>query len=233
MVSTITEYVSFYEAGEDMTDEEYGIYMRTIHRFAFEDVEPDYASLPPLVKAALRTVIANIRKSKSDKENGAKGGHKKSVPLEENTSTPLEISPEPPAENETNPLPYFSGSNDNVNENDNVNVNEKVNLNTEDPQNDKEQAQKAPSQTKNNQKFKKPTVQEVQEYCAERKNGINAEYFVDYYESKGWKVGSATMKNWKASVRTWEKRPKPQYPTQYGYSPPTQNRTLPPDRLTL
>ena len=61
MVQSITEYVSYFEAGEDMTDAEYGIYMRAIHKFAYLDIEPDYSSLPPLVKAALRTVIFVIK----------------------------------------------------------------------------------------------------------------------------------------------------------------------------
>lgn len=56
------------------------------------------------------------------------------------------------------------------------------------------------------QKFKKPTVDEVEEYCAERHNGVNAEQFCDFYESKGWKVGKTPMKDWQAAVRTWEKR---------------------------
>ena len=54
-------------------------------------------------------------------------------------------------------------------------------------------------------RFKKPTIEEIQAYCDERNNGIDAERFYDYYESKGWKVGKAPMKDWKASVRTWER----------------------------
>jgi hypothetical protein len=50
-----------------------------------------------------------------------------------------------------------------------------------------------------------PTVQEVMEYCKERKNLVEANKFVDFYESKGWMVGSNKMKDWKAAVRTWEK----------------------------
>lgn len=53
----MTDYISFFESGEDMTDEEYGLFMRTLHRFAFLDIEPDYSVLPPLVKSALRTAI--------------------------------------------------------------------------------------------------------------------------------------------------------------------------------
>lgn len=53
--------------------------------------------------------------------------------------------------------------------------------------------------------FAKPTVVEVRTYCQERKNNVDPERFVDYYESNGWKVGKNSMKDWKATVRTWEK----------------------------
>ena len=57
-----------------------------------------------------------------------------------------------------------------------------------------------------NKIFKKPTIQDIQEYCNERNNGINAEAFYDFYESKGWCIGKNKMKDWKACVRTWEQR---------------------------
>jgi hypothetical protein len=60
----------------------------------------------------------------------------------------------------------------------------------------------------NKYKFMPPTVEEVAEYCMERNNGIDAEQFVDFYASKGWKVGRDKMTDWKASVRTWERRHK-------------------------
>ena len=53
-------------------------------------------------------------------------------------------------------------------------------------------------------RFVKPTVDEVRRYCIERGNRVNAEQFVNFYESKGWKVGNQPMKDWKACVRTWE-----------------------------
>lgn len=58
--------------------------------------------------------------------------------------------------------------------------------------------------------FKKPTLEEVQAYCQERKNSIDAQRFIDYYESNGWHVGRNPMKDWKASVRNWERRQAPQ-----------------------
>jgi len=56
--------------------------------------------------------------------------------------------------------------------------------------------------------FKKPTLDEVKNYCILRKNNIEAEAFIDFYESKGWQIGKEIMKSWKACVRTWESREK-------------------------
>ena len=55
-------------------------------------------------------------------------------------------------------------------------------------------------------RFTPPTVDEVRAYCQERHNNVDPETFVDFYASKGWKVGNNSMKDWKACVRTWEKR---------------------------
>lgn len=52
--------------------------------------------------------------------------------------------------------------------------------------------------------FIKPTLQEVQSYCQERRNSVNPEKWLNHYESNGWKVGKNPMKDWKAAVRTWE-----------------------------
>lgn len=56
--------------------------------------------------------------------------------------------------------------------------------------------------------FVPPTLEEVEAYCRERDNNIDAEEFFDYYESVGWKVGNKPMKDWKATVRTWERKQK-------------------------
>lgn len=55
------------------------------------------------------------------------------------------------------------------------------------------------------ERFGTPTVDQVKTYCRLRNNHVDAERFVDFYESKGWMVGKVKMKDWKASVRTWEK----------------------------
>jgi len=57
-----------------------------------------------------------------------------------------------------------------------------------------------------NKYFKKPTILEVEKYCKERNNNIDAEAFISFYESKGWMIGKNKMKDWKQAVITWEKR---------------------------
>lgn len=57
--------------------------------------------------------------------------------------------------------------------------------------------------------FTRPTLEEIKQYCTERNNDVSAERFLDYYQSNGWKVGRNSMKDWKATIRTWEKNELP------------------------
>lgn len=57
-------------------------------------------------------------------------------------------------------------------------------------------------------RFTPPTLEEVQAYCRERNNRVDAERFIDFYAAKGWMIGKNKMKDWKASVRTWERQNK-------------------------
>ena len=56
------------------------------------------------------------------------------------------------------------------------------------------------------ERFKKPNIEDVKNYCILRNNNIDAEAFMDFYESKDWKIGKNKMKDWKAAIRTWERR---------------------------
>jgi hypothetical protein len=51
-----------------------------------------------------------------------------------------------------------------------------------------------------------PTIEEVVAYCAERKNNIKPQNFIDHYTARGWMIGKNRMKDWKAAIRTWENR---------------------------
>ena len=51
-----------------------------------------------------------------------------------------------------------------------------------------------------------PERAEIERYCRERGNGIDAGYFYDYYAATGWQVGQNPVRDWRALVRAWEKR---------------------------
>ena len=76
-----------------------------------------------------------------------------------------------------------------------------VNVNTPNTSVGRETADKPPRAAR----FTPPSVEEVRVYCAERKNSVDPERFVDFYASKGWLVGKSKMKDWRAAVRSWER----------------------------
>lgn len=55
-------------------------------------------------------------------------------------------------------------------------------------------------------RFSPPSIDDVRSYCQERGNGIDPERFIDFYAAKNWMVGKNKMTDWKACVRTWERR---------------------------
>jgi len=57
--------------------------------------------------------------------------------------------------------------------------------------------------------FKAPTIDEVAQYCVDRKNKIDPCKFINYYEATNWFRGKTKIKNWKACVRTWEQNSSP------------------------
>lgn len=65
-------------------------------------------------------------------------------------------------------------------------------------------------------RFVKPTLEEVETYISEKGYSVDAERFISYYESNGWKVGRNPMKNWMAAVSNWERMEKTRNGTRNG-----------------
>lgn len=84
-----------------------------------------------------------------------------------------------------------------INNNDNNDNNENNNIPPLPPKGEKELCRVIP-----------PTYEMVKEYCDSRNNGIDPGEFIDFYTSKGWVVGKGKMKDWQASIRTWERKRK-------------------------
>ena len=72
----------------------------------------------------------------------------------------------------------------------------------------------------------RPSVDEVEDYVKTRDVKINAQHFIDYYSANGWKVGRNSMKDWKAAVRTWERRERASPPRQVSTKQSTLQQDL-------
>ena len=104
------------------------------------------------------------------------------------------------------------GKNGNCHEDDDVDVDDDV----DDDDDEDEKKEK-----KEKKKFVIPSVDEIRAYCNERNSLIDPQSFFDFYESKGWMVGKNKMKDWKAAIRTWERKDKEANPQKY-VEPPKQ-----------
>jgi len=105
----------------------------------------------------------------------------------------------------TEAKPKQKTSKDEANVNVNVNVNHNEECKSElinDNFNNNSKGVKI--DTVKTKRFIKPNIQEIKDYCFERKNNVDVNKFFNYYEANGWKVGKNAMKDWKACVRTWE-----------------------------
>jgi hypothetical protein len=71
-----------------------------------------------------------------------------------------------------------------------------------------EQVEGEPSEIVKTRRFIKPTSQEVFDYMVENEfefAKIESDKFVNFYDSKGWKVGKTPMVSWKSAVANWMK----------------------------
>ena len=192
-------YRSFYEAISDLEPEDRMKVYDAICEYALNGTEPEISGVASaMFKMAKPQIDANNKRY----ENGKKGGR---PPKEETEIEPTENQNETKEEakenqNETKTKPKANQEETKTEPNVNVNVNV----------NDKEKD--VSKDTSKKKAFVKPTLEEVRAYCLERQNGIDAERFIDYYESNGWKVGKNPMRDWRACVRSWEKNAKENKP---------------------
>lgn len=72
-----------------------------------------------------------------------------------------------------------------------------------EPQPEEKPAQEIQPEKPKRKNFVKPTVEEITDFCKEKKININVKKFFLHYESNGWHVGKSPMKSWKAAVQKW------------------------------
>lgn len=168
--------------------------------------EPQLEAMPLMAFSFIRAQLdRDIEKyaaiCKKRKEAGKQGGR---PPKPKDNEEKQEEAKKPNGFSE-NQTKAKKPDNDNVNDTVTVNVNENVNVNDNviniNNMGNSDELQKKKRSTR----FVPPTVEEVTDYCQERKNSVNPETFVDFYTAKGWMVGKNKMKDWKSAVRTWER----------------------------
>ena len=73
---------------------------------------------------------------------------------------------------------------------------------------EKEKAPGTPEGVRRAHHFHPPTLSEVRDYVYERNSPVDPQGFLDFYQAKGWMVGSTPMQDWKAALRnaeSWER----------------------------
>ena len=66
--------------------------------------------------------------------------------------------------------------------------------------------------------FKKPTLEEVENYIKEKNLSVDGEKFFNYYESIGWKVGRNPMKSWQSALNYWQRTEKKEQKEEESWS---------------
>ena len=185
MKNSFVLYTDWLPMFENMTKDARSEIVLAIFQYA---AGKEYVLTDPTAQAIFPMILATMQRDadryeetcEKNRSNGAKGGRPKT---EQNR----------PVLEETDRKPDEAKKPDYEYEYDNDSVIEK-----------EKQAKEKPGSRRAS--FVKPTVEEVADYCIERHNAVDPEQFVDFYDSKGWKIGKEPMRDWKAAVRTWEKR---------------------------
>ncbi len=170
-------YRSFYQSAKKLPKEDKAELFDAICSYALDGELVELSVVP---EAIFTVIKPNLDANRRKWENGCK---EKKKPSEVEAEEEQEIS-----KDEANDKQTISKAQGNVDVNVYANVDEECKL-------------KSKSESK---RFIAPTLEEVKNYCQERKNSVNPEKWLNFYQSNGWKVGKNQMKDWKAAVRTWE-----------------------------
>lgn len=164
-----------------------------IYALAMYGMYGDEPELPFHLKLAFAALREDVDYSKTRRSAGSKGGRPKA-------SKKGEKAPSEDAGNVSGKVPEKAPEN----------LCEKVPENVpENPKQSKAEQSKAMQSREGGAKaarFRPPTQEEVERYAKERGETVDAARFVDFYASKGWKVGREPMKDWKAALRNWTRR---------------------------
>lgn len=187
--SYLKVYFDFEERTDELNDGEKGRLLLALLRYAVTGVKPTLTGNERFAFSVLKGEIdRDIASYDAKVANGRLGGRPSKEQKTKENQTKPKINKAKPNETENN-------------------------LNVKNKEEDIKETLLTESKEKCT-RFSPPSLDEVEAYCRERNNGVNAQTFIDFYASKGWKVGQNPMKDWKACVRTWEQRDNSPHPYQ-------------------
>lgn len=213
-MESITIYRNMVDSVRNLDQADFQPIVMAIFDFALDGKEPE--NLTPMQYAVFNMTRVNIEKSnerrRSKAEYEKKRRERKKAEREAIKSNSVDNA-WTSVDNESKCVDKRSDK-----EKEKVKVKEKVKENEKEKEKEKVKEKESKNNSNNiyicgekispqtpRKKFIKPTVEEVRNYCIERKNNVDPEKFIDFYESKDWYIGKNKMKDWKAAVRTWER----------------------------
>lgn len=169
----------------DLSDTDKLLMYEAIADYSLDLKEPALSGFPKALFSLIRPILdANIQRWKNGRKGGAPIGNI-------NAKKTTEKQPR----NNRNSTEKQPNKDKDVNKDKEYNI---KNVNIED----KSSNNGADKSTR----FVPPTLSEVQDYIQKNNYSVDASTFIDFYTSKGWMVGSNKMKDWKAAVRTWQRK---------------------------
>lgn len=188
-------YASFWAAMKKMTKTDKLAFVEAICGYALEDQAPSLTGNADLAFGLIKPQLDANMKRRANGEKGKEFGKLGGRPVANNN--PIGDTKENP-NGDMNANPVGSKS-----KTPNVNVYNKC---IDKEKSIEKKVANAPAPPK---KFVKPTLEQIKDYV---KNmgyyGFDAERFLAYYESNGWRVGRNPMKDWEAAIRNWHRKDK-------------------------
>ena len=177
-------YTDYRRQFDLLTDAELGQLIRAVMDYVETGQPPDLPAGPQMAFAFISAQIDRDMKKYQEviekrRAAGSAGGKQKASKAKQEVASLANAS-----------TCYQAVTNLPDNENDNDNVND---------------IKKKDTKVSKEKSFQPPSVENVREYCQEGGYKVDAECFVNFYESKGWMVGKNKMKDWKAAVRNWSR----------------------------
>ena len=200
-------FVVHAEYIEDLPEELKSTFLRYVYDYGINGIEPGVSGLELTVwtkikrridedTAAYDRKVANLKQNRHRTETNKANTEIKKDRTE--TVQNKDVSNGDRTETDKKNIETTENRTDSVS----VNVNEYVNESVIDSVS---VSNPPKADTRKTKRFSKPSCEEIREYCFEKNVNIDVDRFFNYYESKGWKVGNAPMKDWKAAVRNWAK----------------------------